>query len=121
LGFEPLLRLDGPLDDTVNEDIARHLLAALREALSNAIRHAQATRVEVTIAVADGEVVAEVRDNGVGPGPADRPGGHGLANLMQRATSHGGTVSIAAGPDGRGSVLTWRVPLSRGGQASKAG
>ena len=68
LRFEPQLQLDGPLDSAVDDDIATHLLSVLREGLSNVVRHAHASRVHVTVRVADGYVQAEIVDDGVGPG-----------------------------------------------------
>jgi signal transduction histidine kinase len=112
LGFEPNVRLDGPIDSLVNGKVVDHLLAVLREALANVVRHARATRLEVAIEVANGRVVAKVRDNGVGPATHDRPGGHGLANMAQRANAIGGSTSLTAGPDGRGTVLLWEAPIS---------
>jgi two-component system, NarL family, sensor histidine kinase DevS len=112
LGFEPHLRLDGPIDTLVDGEVADHLLAVLREALSNVVRHAGATRVDVAIEVADGRVVAEVRDNGVGPGGHDRPGGQGLDNMAQRARAVGGSTSLTVGPDGQITVLSWEAPVS---------
>jgi len=41
LGFEPRVRFDGPVDSIVGSDLAEHLIAALRELLSNVIRHAR--------------------------------------------------------------------------------
>jgi signal transduction histidine kinase len=111
LGFAPALRVPGRLDDDIPADVAEHLLGALREALSNAARHAQATRVDVT--VEDGpELVLMVRDNGVGIKETGRRSG--LANLADRAGLLGG--SMRTGPaDGGGTELEWRVPLTRPG------
>jgi signal transduction histidine kinase len=111
LGFEPHLRLDGPLDHAVRDDIIGHLLAVLSEALSNVVRHANATRVDISVVVADGYLDAQVRDNGIGPDRHSRPGGRGLTNLAQRAEAQGGTATLAPAPTGVGSLLTWRVPL----------
>ena len=52
LGFAPELRLAGRLDDAVPADVGEHLLAALREALSNAARHAGASKVRVVVEAA---------------------------------------------------------------------
>jgi signal transduction histidine kinase len=109
LGFAPSLQLDGALDTAIPEDVAEHLLTALRESLSNAARHARATSVSVIVAVSD-EVMLTVRDNGVGIAPGGRRSG--LRNLEQRAAALGG--SLAAGQaDGGGTELIWRVPLTR--------
>jgi signal transduction histidine kinase len=110
LGFSPTLRISGLLDDGVPADAAGHLLGALREALSNAARHAQATRVEVTVE-GGRELVLLVRDNGVGIKENGRRSG--LANLADRAGLLGG--SMRTGPaDGGGTELEWRVPLPPG-------
>jgi signal transduction histidine kinase len=107
LGRPPSLRLVGPLDETVPSEVGEHLLGALREALSNAARHAHASRVDVTVQ-ADGELTLRVRDNGVGMGLSTRRSG--LANLAERATELGGKLEVTPA-DGGGTQLDWRVPL----------
>src|ERR1700677_1071826 len=85
-------------------DAGEHLVGALREALSNAARHASASKVEVTVE-AGPELVLLVRDNGVGIGDTRRRSG--LANLTERAALLGGTMR--AGPaEGGGTELEWR-------------
>ncbi len=110
LGFAPALRLVGPLDDQVPADAAEHLLGALREALSNAARHAGASQVNVTIE-AGPELVLRVSDDGTGIGPSTRRSG--LANLAERATGLGGRLQLGV-PAGGGTELDWRVPISEG-------
>lgn len=114
LGFAPKVMFDGPVDAVVPDRIAEHLLATLREALSNVARHAHAHRVDVVVAAKGGEVLLEVVDDGVGPGPP-RPrgeaGGHGIGNMTRRATDLGGHMQISPGSE-RGTRLTWRVPLT---------
>lgn len=110
LGYEPHLLLDGPIDTAVSRDVATHLLAVLREALSNVVRHASAHRVDVEVRVSGGELHAEVSDDGVGPGDGSRPAGRGLVNLAHRAEALGGSMRLAPGAEGRGTKLEWRVP-----------
>jgi signal transduction histidine kinase len=113
LGFAPVLRLAGPLDSRVPGAIADQMLAALREALANAAKHAQASRVDVAVE-AGPDLVLIVRDNGVGLSGATRRSG--LANLSERAAESGGTMRVATA-DGGGTELDWRVPLpARGTQ-----
>jgi signal transduction histidine kinase len=107
LGFAPSLRLVGPLDETVPSEIGEHLLGALREALSNAARHAHGSRVDVTVQ-ADSELTLRVRDNGTGMGTSTRRSG--LANLAERATELGGKLEITS-TDGAGTQLDWWVPI----------
>jgi signal transduction histidine kinase len=107
LEFAPSLHLTGLLDTDVSDEIGEHMLAALREALSNAARHSQATGIDVSVVV-DDQVTLRVKDNGVGIGDTGRRSG--LHNAAQRAAQLGGTFTIAR-PDGGGTELVWRVPL----------
>ncbi len=109
LGFAPALRMSGNLDGDVPADAGEHLLGVLREALSNAARHARASRVDVTVEAGQ-DLLLLVRDNGVGIQEAERRSG--LANLAERAGLLGGLMH--AGPaDGGGTEIEWRVPLRR--------
>lgn len=108
LGFPPSLRLDGNLDTAVAENIAEDMLIALREALSNAARHAKASRVDVTVS-AGSELTLVVQDNGSGIGETGRRSG--LANLRHRAEALGGQLTLGQRDEG-GTRLEWRVPLS---------
>jgi signal transduction histidine kinase len=115
LGFAPSLRMDGRLDAADAGGAVEHLLAVLREALSNVARHANATRADVAIALAEAghgrELELTVRDDGDGIKPSSRRSG--LANMADRATALGGTLT-AEPADGGGTVLEWRVPLPAG-------
>jgi signal transduction histidine kinase len=113
LGFEPTVRFDGPIDSTVSDDVREHVIAALREALSNAARHAEATQVRVSLSVESGEVVLIVTDNGAGL-PAEQRRRSGLANLAGRAEGAGGQFLVEPVPDqhggSRGTRVIWRAP-----------
>ncbi|WP_207946738.1 GAF domain-containing sensor histidine kinase [Actinomadura sp. 7K507] len=110
LGFAPSVRLDGLLDTAVDDDIGEHLLAVVREALSNVARHAHATEAIVVIGVGD-ELVLRVEDDGVGIPAGGRRSG--LRNLAERAESLGGSCATHSREDG-GTVLVWQVPLKNG-------
>ncbi|WP_284581781.1 GAF domain-containing sensor histidine kinase [Streptomyces sp. 2P-4] len=111
LGFPPRLSMEGLLDTDVPPQVADHVTAALTEMLSNAARHAHATRVEVALQATSDEVVLTVTDNGRGiPAHGRRSG---LGNLEERARSVGGTLEIGC-PDQGGSRLVWRAPLTAG-------
>jgi signal transduction histidine kinase len=108
VGFEPSLSLTGDLSERVPDDIAANMLVALRESLSNAARHAEASRIDVIVDVGS-DLVLVVRDNGVGLRDVTRRSG--LANLAERAEHLGGTLKVGAA-DGNGTELHWQVPLS---------
>jgi signal transduction histidine kinase len=106
LGFPVRLRVDGALS-TIPPQIAADLVAVLRETLSNAARHASASRVEVRL-TAGPQIEVLVADDGVGM-PANPSRRSGLANLESRARAHGGSFEVRAGSGG-GTTAVWRVP-----------
>jgi signal transduction histidine kinase len=84
----------------------------VQEALTNAMRHARATRVGIHVAVTCGCLVVRVTDDGTGLA-APREGGVGLRSMRARAEEISGRLDIEAEP-GRGTAVTARLPLSRG-------
>lgn len=110
LGFDPRVRLDGPIDAAVPDDVAEHILSVLREALSNVARHANARRVDVLLDVGD-DVLLRVTDDGVGPS-SEGGAGFGLRNMRSRAETLGGKMTLEPAMGG-GSRLEWRIPMSR--------
>jgi signal transduction histidine kinase len=111
LGFAPTVRLGVGLDDNVTGEQGEHLLAVLREGLSNAARHAGASQVEVS-AEAESEVRLRISDNGIGLGNDVRRSG--LRNMAERAVQLGGTLVVQAADPAteKGTALDWRVPLA---------
>jgi signal transduction histidine kinase len=108
LGSRPEVTFDGAIDSAISQPIADSLLAVLREALTNAGKHAQATRYTVVISVAE-DVRLEVQDDGNGLElPQAFGAGLGLVNLRSRAERLGGSFEILSGEDG--TRLLWRVP-----------
>lgn len=110
LGFDPVVRFDGPIATGVDECVGEHVLAVVREALSNVARHAQATSVEVRVTARDGVLTVTVEDDGRGL-TEQGPGGRGLANMQVRADELGGTLGVGPAPDGTGICLSWTVPI----------
>jgi signal transduction histidine kinase len=96
----------GPLS-VVDATLADHAEAVVREAVSNAVRHAHATTLAVTVKVED-ELSIEVVDNG--RGMSDRTKRSGLANIHYRAQQVGGTFTLDTPPIG-GTLLRWSAPL----------
>jgi two-component system, NarL family, sensor histidine kinase DevS len=106
LGFAPTLTLTGdPTDLPVA--IADHARAALREALSNVVRHAGATSVDVQVDRDSAGLRLSVRDNGCGI-PADVTR-RGLRNIADRAATVGGRCDVESSPN-TGTDVTWWVP-----------
>jgi signal transduction histidine kinase len=95
------LQVDGKADD-VPPGIGLAAYRITQEALTNAVRHADAGRAEVRVGLAPGVLTIDVVDDGRGGEP--EAGGHGLVGMHERAAVYGGTVEAGPGPDGG-----WRV------------
>jgi signal transduction histidine kinase len=116
LGFPPTVRFAGPVDTLTDEQVGEHVLAVLREALSNTARHARAAKVDVSLDAAEGMIILTVADDGTGMPAGGRRSG--LANLRERAEQLGGTFTVGPGPvragagsPGRGgTTLVWAAP-----------
>jgi signal transduction histidine kinase len=81
----------------------------VQEALTNTLKHAQATRADVALRYRDAELDVEVRDDGSGGGNGEGEG-HGLIGMRERVTAFGG--SLAAGPATTGGfAVAARFPL----------
>lgn len=106
LGFTPTLSVDGP-PSLIPPRARPEVLAVLQEALSNVIRHATATAVNVTITSLGPEVRLIVTDNGRGIGELKRSSG--LDNMRSRAQRLGGSCSITSN-DPHGTIVDWRAP-----------
>jgi signal transduction histidine kinase len=96
-------------------DVEVTLLRSAQEAMANALRHAHASRVTVTLTYFDDAVSLDVIDDGagfdpsavLGPGPA---GGHGLPGMRERAERLGGHLDVESAP-GDGTVIALQLPL----------
>ena len=97
----------------------RELYLVLKEALNNAARHAQAHCVWLEVSADERQLIATVRDDGIGFAtasdpdsrrPADTRGGNGLRNIQTRATRLGGTLAVESQPGAGTSV---RLSLRR--------
>ncbi|WP_329572253.1 GAF domain-containing sensor histidine kinase [Streptomyces sp. NBC_01361] len=116
LGFKPTHHFAGAVDTVVGELTGKNLIAALREALSNAFRHAEAARIDVVVdanvTLPDGQpgVRLTVADDGVGIPEGGRRSG--LKNLKRRADSLGGDswYGPGIGEDGGGTTVIWQAP-----------
>ena len=87
LGFEPAIRFRGPVDSATGDVEAAHVVAVVREALTNVARHADARSARVEVAVEGGDLQVSIVDDGVGIPAGSRQSG--LANLRHRAEDPG--------------------------------
>jgi NarL family two-component system sensor histidine kinase YdfH len=108
--------LDAQLPDSLllPPTTSHHARRALAEMLANVARHAEATTVRVQLRLADGCLLIEVIDNGLGFNveTAVRPGHYGLIGLKERARLTGGRFSIESSPKS-GTTAVLSLPLER--------
>jgi signal transduction histidine kinase len=100
--------------------VENNLLRIGQEAIVNAVKHAQATRIEVKIEFAERQTSLMVRDNGVGFDPAASAagaGGFGLTCMRQRTAEMQGELQIQS-ESGSGSVIKLKVPDFSGKKSS---
>lgn len=105
LGVLANVKVSPGIDEEVGPHCAQHCVQALREILSNVVRHSDATAVEVTVVTDDDLVEIVVRDNGVGFVP-NVGSGRGVRNLTSRARELGGNCTIKS-KIGGGTTVRW--------------
>ncbi|GAB3772111.1 hypothetical protein GCM10027600_31240 [Nocardioides ginsengisegetis] len=103
------VQIDSEVDGSVGTlpaavEVAAYRIAA--EALTNVVRHADATRARVGLALEDGHLVVEVADDGRGI-PAEAQAGVGLVGLRERAAELGGRSEVTCPPRGGTTVRAW--------------
>ncbi|WP_082556173.1 GAF domain-containing sensor histidine kinase [Aeromicrobium sp. Root472D3] len=108
LPHRPRVTFLGPVDLLADAGLTDDVSAALTEALANTVRHARATRVDITVSAVAGQVTIEVVDDGIGIGDVDALSG--LANLRDRAAARGGTFEALPAASG-GTRVSWSVPV----------
>jgi two-component system, NarL family, sensor histidine kinase UhpB len=111
---EMRLEVDDPLPQ-LNDAVTTSAYRIVQEALVNALRHASASRIEVSVRIEADRLVVRVDDNGVGvPAGWDQPGHYGVRGMRERAAALQGSFELGAGHDGGTQVIA-RLPVA--GQA----
>ena len=115
-----IVNCDCPLEDHVlNPEQSTDVFRIVQEALTNILRHAQATRVDISMEEMEGCFVMRISDNGRGITEDEKSSQHtlGLLGMRERAHFADGSIEIS-GSDGKGTVVTVRIPIS--GQANNS-
>jgi signal transduction histidine kinase len=122
LGFEPALRLQGPVATALEPTLLHDVTAVLREALTNVVKHSKCSAVDIRVTVSAQLVTVEVSDDGPQADPDSSRrrrtsptivgGQSGLANLASRARARHGDCTLTTNETA--TVLTWTARLSDG-------
>lgn len=109
--MEIALHMDEDL--ILNKGIENHLFRLVQEAISNTLRHARASRMDITLQRRGDTVRLSVYDNGVGfDTQAKRQASYGLLNMEERVNELGGSIQVTSAP-GKGTRVDVRIPLVR--------
>ncbi len=102
-------------DARLDEDLETAVYRLVQEALTNVVKHANASSVRVVVGESDCELLIEVQDDGDGFDPDAVERGFGLAGMEERVSLAGGSLSISPGEPG--TLLAARLPARRGARA----
>jgi signal transduction histidine kinase len=119
-GLEVAARIELASGTRFSEQLELGVYRLVQEALTNVVRHADATEASVTLRLTGEALEVSVADNGKGmriqPGPAR---GMGLQGMRERVLLLGGTMSIRSTP-GSGTTILIRLPLSEAANDSNS-
>jgi signal transduction histidine kinase len=104
-GLHVEARLDGPARP-LPAGVELAVYRIVQEALTNVLKHAQATKAEVTLHYREREIEVDIVDDGRGGAPASATG-HGLVGMRERVNVYGGTLEV--GPSGAGGFRVHAV------------
>ena len=109
----------GPVGTLLGSRQKAVLERALREGLSNALKHGQPHAVEIVVALQSGSLALSLRNDGTPTAPAQWAEGRGLRGMRQRLQEYGAQWHACTLPDGRTEVAL-RLPLAQDGQVQTA-
>ena len=113
------IALDMEEDLPLNKGVENHLFRIVQEAISNTLRHAKATKMDIVLQRRGDTVRLGIRDNGIGFDTLTqikKQASYGMTNMEERVNELGGSLNIASAP-GKGTRIEIRVPLmAEGGQ-----
>jgi len=98
-------------EKVVSGEVRHHLFLAVKEALSNAVRHGSATEIGFRVRLLDHHMQISIIDNGAGFDLSGRSNGHGLLNLRDRLQNVSGHCEINSSP-GAGTIVSLNLPLN---------
>lgn len=107
--IELTLRLEGDLGD-LGEAVTLAVFRCVQEALTNVLKHAQATRIDLAVTRRDGRLEASIEDNGRAAAPGVAGSGHGLVGMRERVVALDGSLEAGTRAEG-GFRVSMRLPL----------
>jgi two-component system, NarL family, sensor histidine kinase UhpB len=113
-------RVDVP-EEGFGEALDATVYRIVQESVSNAVRHGNASTIEIAVKNEQGEFVGiRVLDDGGGFKASGRVGGVGIIGMQERVAGLGGVLEVKNRPDGRGVLVSARIPLHAGERNGRA-
>lgn len=94
-------------------DIRRHIYLIFKEAINNAVKHSDASKISIEFIKSGTTLILTIIDDGKGFTETENYSGNGLNNIRLRAKKLGGSVEIISKPE-QGTTITLRIPLQTG-------
>lgn len=116
----PGLRFELTVSQTIpalNDALELSAYRIVQEAVTNIVRHAQATHAQVSLGLSSGQLQLIVVDNGKGAASLERDGHYGVRGMQERAESHAGSVSFERASEG-GLEVRVLLPLNQSSEES---
>jgi signal transduction histidine kinase len=104
------LTVTPPDEFRLKPEVEQHLIEVVREAITNAIKHTQATKIDVDLTIKDGKLTARIADDGLGFDSAKVTEGLGLPMMRQRCALLNCELKIISKPNG-GTVVEFTIDL----------
>jgi NarL family two-component system sensor histidine kinase LiaS len=115
------ISLDMEEELPLNKGMENHLFRIVQEALSNMLRHAKATKMDIVLQRRGDTVRLGIRDNGIGfDTQMKKHASYGMVNMEERVNELGGSLNIVSAP-GKGTRIEIRVPLMAEGGYTDGG
>jgi signal transduction histidine kinase len=101
-----------PIDGAISDELGTALFRIVQEALTNVSRHADASRVDITLAMKSDCLSLEIDDDGLGitDSRASGPSSLGILGMRERAAALGGLLEVVPRPEGGTRVAAWFPP-----------